>query len=139
MEIIRFKVQDYYDILEICEELINSQLDYYDTKPQNGNSYVVNNYCIVIPELHVCFREAEWYTLNNEYDVDDDYSDEGENDGWELQGSVYLLYEEKERDINQWISSSTGLFDAALANVCREANYPIDKMEELDCFIEFDV
>lgn len=131
MDIIRFKLGDFYDVLDENEDFIEEHKDYYDTEEQDGNSFVVANYRIVIPELHVCFREADWYARDPESDPDDP-------EAWEVQDSVYLLYEENERDINKWISSCTKSIDYSLYEPCEKAGYPMEKRNELDCYIEFD-
>lgn len=112
------------EVYDENEEFFEEHRDYYDTEEQDGNSFVVANYRIVIPQLHVCFREADWYALDP--------------DAWEVQDFVYLLYEENEKDYNKWISSCTKSIDYSLYDPCEKAGYPMEKCYELECYIEFD-
>lgn len=131
MDIIRFKLFDMDEIFDENEELFSELKDYNDTEEQQGSVYVVANYRIVIPEIHACFRYADWYTRNADVDEDD-------QDAWELQASVYLLYEEKEKDINQWISSCTNDIVYSVYDQCEIVGYPVDKISDLECYLEFD-
>lgn len=131
MDIIKFKLGDMDEMYDENEEFFEEHRDYYDTEEQDGNSFVVENYRIVIPQLHVCFREADWYALDPDADPDDP-------DAWEVQDSVYLLYEENEKDYNKWISSCTKSIDYSLYDPCEKAGYPMEKRYELECYIEFD-
>lgn len=89
MDIIRFNLGDLDEIMDENEEIFDEYKDYYDTEEQEGSSFVVANFRIVIPQLHVSFREADWYALDPDTDPDDP-------EAWEVQDLVYLLYEENE-------------------------------------------
>lgn len=131
MDIIKFKLRDMYEVLDENEDFFEEHRDQTETEPQDGNCFVVDNYRIVIPELHVSFREANWFALDPDSDPDDP-------EAWEIQDSVYLMYEENEKDINKWLSSCTKSIDYSLYGPCADAGYPMEKRDELDCYIEFD-
>lgn len=131
MDIIKFKLRDMYEVLDENEDFFEEHRDQTETEPQDGNCFVVDNYRIVIPELHVSFREANWFALDPDSDPDDP-------EAWEIQDSVYLMYEENEKDINKWLSSCTKSIDYSLYGPCADAGYLMEKRDELDCYIEFD-
>lgn len=131
MDIIKFKLRDMYEVLDENEDFFEEHRDQTETEPQDGNCFVVDNYRIVIPELHVSFREANWFALDPDSAPDDP-------EAWEIQDSVYLMYEENEKDINKWHSSCTKSIDYSLYGPCADAGYPMEKRDELDCYIEFD-
>ena len=118
MDTIKFKLGDMDDVFDENEDLFDEHKDYSDTEKQEGSMYVIANFRIVIPELHVCFREADWYELDPDPD---------DPEAWEIQDSVYLLYEENEKDINQWIFSCTKSIDYSLYEPCEKAGYPMKK------------
>lgn len=131
MDSIRFKLKDLYDVLGEYEDDLAEFKDPIDIEEQNGNSYTVDNFKIVIPRLHVAFRSAVWCTLNPEMDPDDD-------EAWEAVASVDLMYEENEKDINNWKAACTDGFELFLDELCKKAGYPKGQEYELDCYIEFD-
>lgn len=92
-----------------------------DTEEKNGNSLVVRNKRIVFPQLHVSFREGDWYARNEEIEDPDD------DEAWEIQDSVYVLYEENEKDINKYKSFMTGSLYYSLYEICEKAQNSFDK------------
>ena len=66
MDKISFKLNELDDVLEENIDKISKHLDYYDTEEDGNNSLVVRNYRIVIPDLHVSFREGDWYYRETE-------------------------------------------------------------------------
>lgn len=128
--LLKFKYGQYD---EICDEyeLLFENAEPLETEEQNGNVLVVRNNRIVFPQLHVSFREADWYSRNEEIEDPDD------EDAWEVEASVYVLYEENEKDINQYISFMTGSLDYFLLEVCEKTNSPFKKtLDELECYID---
>ena len=75
--IIKFKYRQYD---EICDkyEMLFEYAEPKTTDEQNGNALVVRGYRIVFPQLHVSFREADWYTRNEDIE-DPDADDEPED------------------------------------------------------------
>lgn len=49
MDIIRFNLGDLDEIMDENEEIFDEYKDYYDTEEQEGSSFVVANFRIVIP------------------------------------------------------------------------------------------
>lgn len=129
--IIKFKLEEYYDILDKYEELLMEMTDRLETEEQEGNALVVIGYRVVIPELHASFREGEWYTRNKEYNPNDKESEE-----YELQDSVYILYEENEKDVNKYLSFCTQSVCYILFDRCKQNKYPTDKLGDLECYID---
>ena len=83
--IIKFRLGDYEDICDEYEECFENE-ETFDVA-DGDNLLVVRSRRIVIPELHISFREADWYV-----------SDDPDDDAWECQGSVLLQYDENEKD-----------------------------------------
>lgn len=128
--LLKFKYGQYD---EICDEyeLLFENAEPLETEEQNGNVLVVRNNRIVFPQLHVSFREADWYSRNEEIEDPDD------EDAWEIEDSVYVLYEENEKDINQYKSFMTGSLDYSLREVCEKANSSFkNNLDELECYID---
>ena len=128
--ILRFKYGQYD---EICDEyeLLFEYAEPLDTEEQNGNALVVRNKRIVFPQLHVSFREADWYARNEEIENPDD------DGAWEVQDSVYVLYEENEKDINKYISFSNRSLDYPLLEICKKSGKSFVKnLDELECYID---
>ena len=128
--ILRFIFGQYDEICDKYEKLFEFA-EPLDTEEQNGNVLVVRNRRIVFPQLHVSFREGDWYARNQEIiDPDDD-------DAWEVQDSVYVLYEENEKDINKYKSFMTGSLDYFLAEICKNTRDSFEKdLDELECYID---
>lgn len=127
--IIKFKCRQYYEIRDKYEMLFK-YAEPKSTDEKDGNALVVNGYRIVIPQLHVSFREANWYTRNK--DIEDPEDDKA----WDVQDSVYVLYEEEVKDINKYDSFMTGFFEESIDDACRIAGYPSKKKGSLECYID---
>ncbi len=126
MDRIFFKVKEYYDILEENNDEIDENLDWYTTEEEENNCYVVRNYRLVIPDLHVSFREGDWYYRSN---VDED---------WEEQESGFLRYDECEKDINKYLSYVSGYLSYSLYDILKEIGQKDINVDDLSCYIEFD-
>ena len=120
------KVKEYYDILEENNDEIDENLDWYTTEEEENNCYVVRNYRLVIPDLHVSFREGDWYYRSN---VDED---------WEEQESGFLRYDECEKDINKYLSYVSGYLSYSLYDILKENGQKDINVDDLSCYIEFD-
>ncbi len=127
--IINFKYAQYDDILDEYQVLFR-QDEPLATEEQDGNILVVNRERVVFPQLHASFREAAWYSRNNSV------KDPESSEAWDAQASVYVLYEENEKDINRYISYMTGFFDYSIADVCKREGYPDSDRYDLDCYID---
>ena len=128
--ILRFKYGQYDEICDEYERLFG-YAEPLETKEKDGNALVVRNKRIVFPQLHVSFREADWYVRNEEIEDPDD------DDAWEIQDSVYVLYEENEKDISKYKSFMTGYLDYSLLEVCKRAGKPFRKnLDDLECYID---
>ena len=87
--IIDFKLEDYEEICDEYESVFENE-DVVDVI--NGDDLlIVRTRRIVVPGLHASFREAEWYTRN------EDVEDPDDDDAWEIQCSVFVRYEENEK------------------------------------------
>ena len=128
--IIDFKLEDYE---EICDEH-ESILEHEDTVDviKGDDLLIVRTRRIVVPELHASFREAEWYTRN------EDIEDSDDDDAWEIQCSVMVQYDENEKDIKKYISfASVGLMDYA-SELLGEVGKDQAKVASLNCYIDTD-
>lgn len=126
MDKISFKLNELDDVLEENIDEFSKHLDYYDTEEDGNNSLVVRNYRIVIPDLHVSFREGDWYYR------------ETENAVWEPQASVYVRYNENEKDINKYISFMTGSLRYSLHDLLIQIGQKDLNIDNYLCYIEFD-
>ena len=61
--ILRFKYGQYDEICDEYERLFG-YAEPLETKEKDGNALVVRNKRIVFPQLHVSFRDADWYVRN---------------------------------------------------------------------------
>lgn len=126
--IISFKLDDYYDICDEYEEVFEQE-DVVDVL-DGDDCLVVRTRRIVIPAIHASFREAEWLARNLEVEDEDD------EEAWETQNSVWVQYEENEKDPTKFISYATCdlLYFAAELS----ANLGIHSCDaaQLDCYID---
>lgn len=126
--IINFKLDDYYDICDEYEEVFEQE-DVVDVL-DGDDCLVVRTRRIVIPAIHASFREAEWLARNLEVEDEDD------EEAWETQNSVWVQYEENEKDPTKFISYATCdlLYFAAELS----ANLGIHSCDatQLDCYID---
>lgn len=94
--IIKFKLGNYEEICDEYEAIFEYE-DVVDVEEGN-DCLVVRTRRIVVPALHASFREAVWYTK------DEEAEDEEER---ETQASVIVHYEEHETDPAKYISYAT--------------------------------
>ena len=128
--VINFKLEDYDDICDEYESFFENE-DVVDVI--NGDDLlVVRMRRIVIPELHVSFREAEWYGRNV------DVEDPDNEDAWECQCSVFVQYEENEKDAEKYISFATSDLAYYASELLGKNDNGYDKVSQLDCYIDTD-
>ena len=127
--IINFKLDDYYDICDEYEEIFDQE-DVIDVQDGDEDCLVVRTRRIVIPVLHASFREAEWLAK------DPGTEEKNDKNVWETQNSVWVQYEENEKDPTKFISYATCdlLYFAAELS----ANLGIHSCDaaQLDCYID---
>ena len=127
--IIKFKLGDYEEICDKYAAIFEHE-DSVDVTDTEGNLLMTRMRRIVVPQLHASFREAEWYVLDeNAEDIEDD-------DAWEIQCSVFVQYEENEKNPDKYISfASCDLSYLAfeLSGVQCDDN---DTISQLDCYID---
>ena len=126
--IIKFKLDDYYDICDEYERVFEEE-DVVDVQDGDDDCLVVRTRRIVIPALHASFREAEWLIRNSDAD-----EDEGE-DEWETQCSVLVHYEENEKDPAKFLSYSTS--DLMYCAECMREKFNLSSADIplLECYI----
>ena len=125
--IIKFKLDDYYETCDEYERVF--ELDDAISVVDGGNCLMVSSKRIVVPELHASFRTAEWYTRNEEVE------DEGDEDAWEIQSSVFVYYPENEKDPEKYISFATcELADYASELYKEKIDYEV--VAQLECYID---
>ena len=122
--IIKFQLGDYEDICDEYEECFENE-ETFDVA-DGDNLLVVRSRRIVVPELHVSFREADWYIAD---DPDDD-------DALECQGSVLLQYDENEKDPEKFISYATCDLAYFAGDLLGEKGKDYDAVSRLDCYID---
>ena len=122
--IIKFRLGDYEDICDEYEECFENE-ETFDVV-DGDNLLVVRSRRIVIPELHISFREADWYVSD---DPDDD-------DAWECQGSVLLKYDENEKDPQKFISYATCDLAYFAGDLLGEKGKDYDAVSRLGCYID---
>lgn len=126
--LIKFKLEDYEEICDEYAALFEREevVEVINTQ----DLLLIRTRRIVVPDLHVSFREAEWYVRNNDIDDPDD------EDAWELQCSIFVQYAEDERAVEKYISFTT----CDLANCVSELVGTLGKdqlrAEQLDCYID---
>ena len=127
--IIDFKLEDYEEICDEYESVFENE-DVVDVI--NGDDLlIVRTRRIVVPELHASFREAEWYTRNeDDGDLDDD--------AWEIQCSVFVRYEENEKDVEKYISFASADLTYYASELLGEEGKDNDKVAQLACYIDTD-
>ena len=125
--IIDFKLEDYEEICDEYESVFENE-DVVDVI--NGDDLlIVRTRRIVVPELHASFREAEWYTRNqDEEDLDDD--------AWEIQCSVFVRYEENEKDVEKYISFASADLTYYASELLGEEGKDNDRVAQLACYID---
>ena len=126
--IIDFKLEDYEEICDEYESIFQNE-DAVDVT--NGDDLlIIRTRRIVIPELHASFREAEWYTRNEEVeDTDDD-------DAWEIQCSVFVHYDENEKDVEKYISFASADLTYYASELLGEEGKDNDRVAQLACYID---
>ena len=124
--IINFKLDDYYDICDEYEEVFEQE-DVVDVV-EGDDCLVVRTRRIVIPALHVSFREAEW--LAKDSDIKED------EDTWKTQSSVFVQYEENEKDPSKYISYATCDLMCFAEEVCKNQGFTPSDVTQLDCYID---
>ena len=122
--IIKFQLGDYEDICDEYEECFENE-ETFDVA-DGDNLLVVRSRRIVVPELHVSFREGDWYIAD---DPDDD-------DALECQGSVLLQYDENEKDPEKFISYATCDLAYFAGDLLGEKGKDYDAVSRLDCYID---
>ena len=121
--IIKFRLGDYEDICDEYEECFENE-ETFDVA-DGDNLLVVRSRRIVIPELHISFREADWYV-----------SDDPDDDAWECQGSVLLQYDENEKDPQKFISYATCDLAYFAGDLLGEKGKDYDAVSRLGCYID---
>ena len=125
--IIDFKLEDYEEICDEYESVFENE-DVVDVI--NGDDLlIVRTRRIVVPELHASFREAEWYTRNED---DEDLDD----DAWEIQCSVFVRYEENEKDVEKYISFASADLTYYASELLGEEGKDNDRVAQLACYID---
>ena len=128
--IIDFKLEDYEEICDEYESVFENE-DVVDVI--NGDDLlIVHTRRIVVPELHSSFREAEWYTRN------EDVEDPDDDDAWEIQCSVFVRYEENEKDVEKYISFASAGLTYYASELLGEEGKDNDKVAQLACYIDTD-
>ena len=128
--IINFKLEDYEEICDEYESVFENE-DVADVIT-GDDLLIVRTRRIVVPELHASFREAEWYTRNeNVEDSDDD-------DAWEIQCSVFVRYEENEKNVEKYISFVSAELTYYASELLGEEGKDNDKVAQLACYIDTD-
>lgn len=126
--LIKFKLDDYAEICDEYESAFENE-DVLDVT--DGDNFLATRARrIVVPELHVSFREADWYTRNEDVDDPDD------EDAWECQGSVFLQYEETETDPEKYISFAACDLAYLASELCGDEGKDYDVVSQLDCYID---
>ena len=128
--IIKFKLDDYYETLDKYEEVFE-QADVEDVIIDE-NCFVTSKIRIVIPQLQVSFREAEWYARNEDID------DLNNEDAYEIQCSVLLQYAENEITPENFISYASCDLSYFADNLCRANGIDPKQVPQLDCYIDTD-
>ena len=127
--IIDFKLEDYEEICDEYESVFENE-DAVDVI--NGDDLlIVRTRRIVVPELHASFREAEWYTRNEDVEDQDDVA-------WEIQCSVFVRYEENEKDVEKYISFASADLTYYASELLGEEGKDNDKVAQLACYIDTD-
>jgi hypothetical protein len=125
--IIKFKLDDYYDICDEYEEIFEQE-DVVDVEDGDEDCLVVRTRRIVIPAIHASFREAEWLSKNPDAKVD--------KDEWENQCSVIVHYEEEERNPAKFISYATCDLLYFAKGLCDKIGIDPCNIAQLDCYID---
>ena len=127
--VITFLMGDYEEMCDEYESVFDCE-ETVDVVSEN-DLLVVRTRRIVVPELHASFREAEWYSRNDQFDETSD------DEEWEVQCSVWVQYHEHEKDPNKFISfASCGLCELAGEISTEDANY--DKISQIECYLDTD-
>ena len=128
--IIDFKLEDYEEICDEYESVFENE-DVVDVI--NGDDLlIVRTRRIIVPELQASFREAEWYTRN------DDVEDPDDDDAWEIQCSVFVRYEENEKDVEKYTSFASADLAYYASELLGEEGKDNDKVAKLACYIDTD-
>ena len=125
--IIKFKLDDYYDICDEYEEVFEQE-DVVDVEDGDEDCLVVRTRRIVIPTIHASFREAEWLTKNPDAEEDEDE--------WETQCSVIVQYEEDEKDPEKFIAYTTCDLSYLAKVLSENLGLEPNCVEQLDCYID---
>ena len=127
--IIKFKIDDYYDVCDEYSKIF--ELEDTIEVDDGDNCLMVSNIRVVVPELQASFRNAEWYVRNN------DAEDEEDEDTWGIQSSVFVYYQENEKNPENYISFATCELADYASELCKEkASYEV--VAQLDCYIDTD-
>ena len=126
--IIKFKLEDYEEICDEYESIFENE-DVVDVIT-GEDLLMVRTRRIVIPELHASFREAEWYTRN------DDVEDPDDEDAWDCQCSVFVQYEENEKDAKKYISFASSDLAYYVSELLDEHGNGYEKVSQLECYID---
>ena len=126
--IIKFKLEEYEEICDEYESVFENE-DVVDVITCE-DMLMVRTRRIVIPELHVSFREAEWYARN------DDVEDPDDEDAWECQCSVFVQYEENEKDAKKYISFASSDLAYYASELLGEHGNGYEKVSQLECYID---
>jgi hypothetical protein len=124
--IIKFKLDDYYDICDEYEEVFEQE-DVVDVEDGDEDCLIVRTRRIVIPAIQASFREAEWLIKNPDAEEDEDE--------WETQCSVIVQYEEDEKDPARFISYATSDLSYFAEELCTNLGITCD-ITQLDCYID---
>ena len=126
---ISFKLSQLYDVLEEYESLFELA-EPITTEELNNDALVVSPYRIVVPSLQASFRSGDWYTKNNEAD------DLDSDDEWEPQCSVYVHYDEKETDVNKFLSFSSCTLVQLLSEINKTLISCANDLGDPECYID---
>ena len=127
--IIKFKLRDYDDILdEYCD--LFEEIEPINSEEKNGTMLAFSGPRIVFPSLHISIREAYWYERNEQV------ADPKDEDAWEEEDSVYVLYDENEININNYIGFMTGYIEFSIRELCKDRHIKVKNPAALDCYID---
>lgn len=112
-------VDDNYDALAEYEPL------WIQLPDDEGWGLSVDGYRVVIPDIHISFRSGELYAAPKNPD-----------DDWDFVSSVTIYYDENEEDAENVLAYSYGATEPLIVEACKKYNYPIEKLDDIECYID---
>lgn len=123
-----FKLEDFADIVdEHYDALEEYEPVWIQLQGDEGWGLRVDGYKVTIPEIHISFRTGELYAIPEDPDED-----------WDFANSVTIYYDEDEEDAEKVLAYSYGATEPLVVEACRKYNYPIEKINEIECYMDID-